>query len=189
MTTTATTKDVTIRIGDLRRQRAVAQAELDTLQSDFHDRVVSGSEADSLATQLAMSERKVEAYSREIAKLERVDLPGAARAEAAASRRTVLDAAKALHGERLDLAREIERLGAQANKSWRKLRSTEARYSELVCEAGLEFREPNKTAVAAAACAVAPDLTEDAGADLIPGEGPVALIKACAPDRLRRQTN
>jgi hypothetical protein len=133
-----------------------------------------------------MEERKVAAFSREIARLERVDLPEAAQAEATADRQTVLDAAKRLHAERLKQAREIERLGAQIDELWRKVRSSEVRYSQLVYEAGLEFREPNRTAVAAAACTVAPDLIEDAGADLTRGEGPVALIEARAPDRLRR---
>jgi hypothetical protein len=115
-----------------------------------------------------------------------VDLPEAAQAEATADRQTVLDAAKRLHAERLKQARGIERLGAQIDELWRKVRSSEVRYSQLVYEAGLDFREPNKTAVAAAACAVAPDLIEDAGTDLVGGEGPVALIEARAPDRLRR---
>lgn len=186
---TATTQDVTARIGDLRRQRALAQQELDDFEQQYQQKVVSGGEADALATKIAMGERKVEAFSREIAKLERVDLPGAAKAEAAASRQSTLDAAKALHAERLKLAREIERLGAQTNERWKKLRASEVRYSELVCDAGLEFREPNRTAFAAAACAAAPALIEDAGADVIQGEGIVSVVQRCAPERLRRQPN
>jgi hypothetical protein len=133
----------------------------------------------------------IEAYSRAIERLERSTLPEVRSAEAEAARRNALAAAQAMYEERLECAREIVRLGSKLDQQWKAFRGNEDAYNALIYQAGLEPRDLNNAAIVGAVNSVVPSLVGALstvyGTPVLGGENPVALVKANAPDRLRRQ--
>lgn len=179
------------KIAVLRRQRSLSTALLEDLKADLDTNLINGGDAGSLMTRLAMEERKVEAFSREIARLERKAFPEAVAEEAENARRAALAEAKALHEDRLENAREIVRLGAKIDARWKAFRDSEAEYQDAIYRAELAPRETSNAGIVCAISAVIPSMIADLStvfnSPVLDGDDPVALVKAAGPDRLRRQ--
>ncbi len=182
-----TSRGVADKIASLRQDRSRAQQQLEVLRQEMDEQLLDGGDADGLAAKVTKEERRIAAFSREIARLEGTALPRAAALEKQAARSAAMKAAKALHAERLEMAQEIQDYGEELNKLWQKLKRSEQRYTELLYEAGLEPREIHRAAFAGAAASVAPALAEEiadlSGIRLVRGPGPVAVVQGAAPDK------
>lgn len=181
------------KVTELRRQRRLSQAELDDLKVELDESLLNDGDAGNLMTKVALEEKKIEAYSRAIEKLERTALPDALVGEEAAKRSVARAAAQATYEARLKNARELVRLGALLDQQWTAFRESEDAYNAHIYEAGLTPKDLNNAAFVGAINALVPSMVEVLstiyGTPVLGGDNPVALVRTTAPDRLRRAKN